>query len=159
MALISTLFILLFRVVLSLFRGPRKDEGEKKKIIVILQWQNEMAQISHQRNVWLWLACKAWLSIDTNLSFTCLVFMWHFLLSVQREVLELFCILHLLDILSYKCNVCLVSHSHFHYLWGIFLTQIWSSSNGVSHKSVVNLFITMITKCILLFSGSLANLI
>ena len=51
MALISTLFILLFRVVLSLFHGPRKDEGEKKKIIVISQWQNEMAQISHQRNV------------------------------------------------------------------------------------------------------------
>ena len=48
MALISTLFILLFRVVLLLFRGPRKDEGEKKKIMVILQWQNEMAQISHQ---------------------------------------------------------------------------------------------------------------
>ena len=46
MALISTLFILLFRVVLSLFCGPRKDEGEKKKIIVISQWQNEMAQIS-----------------------------------------------------------------------------------------------------------------
>ena len=100
MALISTLFILLFRVVLSLFRGPRKDEGEKKKIIVISQWQNEMAQISHQRNVWFWLASKAWQSIGTDLSLSCLVFMWHFLLSVQREVLELFCILHLLDILS-----------------------------------------------------------
>ena len=121
-------------MVLSLFRGPRKDKGEKKKIIVISQWQNKMAQISHQRNVWFWLACKAWQSIGTNLSFTYLVFMWHFLLSVQRDVLELFFILHLLDILSYKYNVCLVSHSHFHYLWGIFLTQIWSSSNGVSHK-------------------------
>ena len=65
--------------------------------------------------------------------------------SVQKEVLELFCILHLLDIFSYKHTVCFISHSHFHYLWGIFLTQIWSSSNGLSHKSVVNLFITMIT--------------
>ena len=41
MALISTLFIMLFRVVLSLFRSPRKDGREKKKIIVISQWQNE----------------------------------------------------------------------------------------------------------------------
>ena len=150
MVLISTfLFVSLFRVVLSLFRG------EKRRLSLFRSDKNEIAQICHHRNIWFWLACKAWQSIGTNSSITCLVVMSiYFRLYMQKEVLELFCILHLLDILSYKHTVCLVSH--FHYPWGIFFAHIRSSSCDVSHKSVINLFIT---KCIRLFSGSSTNLI
>ena len=101
-ALISTLFILLFFVVLSLFRSDKTKWHKSATIgMSVFGWLVKHDKHRHQ--------------FVYHLS-RCHVTLFTLGFSVRKEVLELFCILHLLDILSYKHTVCLVSPSHFLYL-------------------------------------------